>query len=191
VTFAGAVGPGHRVAVAAALVRHSPVLDVGAGSCLLEARVGAEYVAVDIAPQVLQPGRNRVVADLLHLPVRSGTFGTVTCISSLQYVVDVEGALEEVRRVTRRGGQLLLLVPNLAFVRNRLKLARGRIPWCSPADTWRGGTVRYFTLADLQPVLERSGWKIVGVHCSGRLRRMRRRFPSVLGADLLFDLERV
>ena len=51
--------------------------------------------------------------------------------------------------------------------------------------------MRYFTLADLQPVLERSGWKIVGVHCSGRLRRMRRRFPSVLGADLLFDLERV
>jgi len=51
--------------------------------------------------------------------------------------------------------------------------------------------VRYFTLADLRPMLELIGFRVVSVRCSGRLRRLRSLFPSALGADLLLDLERV
>jgi SAM-dependent methyltransferase len=139
---------------------------------------------------LLEPGRSRVVSEMGALPFRSESFGAVACVSVLQYVVDVKQALAEVHRLLRPGGQLVLLVPNLAYLRNTLKLIRGRLPWCSPADSWTGGTVRYFTLADFMPALEGAGFEVRDVLCSGGLRRLRSRAPALLGADLIFDAER-
>jgi SAM-dependent methyltransferase len=185
-----ALGPNHRVRVTAELIRAAPLLDVGAGPCLLERYVRGPYVATDLSASALQPGTDRAVSEMGALPFRSESFGAVACVSVLQYVVDVNKALREVHRVLRPGGQLVLLVPNLAYVRNTLQLIRGRLPWCSPLDSWTGGTVRYFTLADFMPALEGAGFEVHDVVCTGGLRKLRSRVPSVLGADLVFDAER-
>jgi len=187
---ASVVGPNHRVRVTAELIRSGPVLDVGAGSCLMEPYVRGPYIATDLSTDLLAPGTSRAVGAMGALPFRTESFGAVACISVLQYVVDVERALREVRRVLRPRGQLVLLVPNLAYVRNTLKLISGRLPWCSPTDSWTGGTVRYFTLADFMPALEGAGFEVRDVVCSGGLRGLRSHAPSLLGADLIFDAER-
>ena len=85
---------------------------------------------------------------------------------------------------------MIVLVPNLSYARNLAELAGGRFPWSSVDDDWRGGTLRYFTRRDLVPMLQRSGFSIRRVRCSGRLRRLRSWWPDLLGADLLFELER-
>lgn len=179
-----------RVRVAASLLRGHDVLDVGAGPGLLQPFVDGAYVAVDVFPSSLPPAGSRAASSAVALAVRSASFDAVACISALQYVLDVEGALSEFHRVLRPSGQLLLVVPNVAYAASRLKLARGRFPTSSPADTWREGTVRYFSTPDFVPIVEATGFTIRQLGCSGRFHRLRRIRPQLLGADLMFDLEK-
>jgi ubiquinone/menaquinone biosynthesis C-methylase UbiE len=185
------IGSDHRIVAVSELVRGERALDVGAGTCLLEGRVGGTYVAVDVEAGLLAPGADRVVALVDRLPFRDRSFDSVVCVSVLQYVLDVEGALLELRRLVPPGGQIVVLVPNLAYAKHRLTLLRGRLAWSSPLDSWRSGTLRYFTLKDLLPMLDRLQLRTRGVRCSGRWRRLRNLRPQVLGADLILDLERV
>jgi ubiquinone/menaquinone biosynthesis C-methylase UbiE len=165
------------------------VLDVGAGGCTLEPLVNAEYVGVDISTELLARGALRAVAVADRLPFADGSFDTVVCISVLQYVLDVEGSLLEFRRLVGVGGQIVILVPNVAYLLHRLNLLRGRMMWASKLDSWRSGTIRQFTLHDLAPLFARLDLRVRDARCSGRFRELRSRRPELLGADLLFDLE--
>lgn len=180
----------HRVAVVAELARPGRLLDVGAGTCILEPYRHGEYVATDLTADLLAPGDRRVLSNAIDLPFADESFDVVSCVSVLQYVLDVNAALHEFRRVVRPSGQVLVLVPNHAYVRNRLTVLRGRFPWSSQLDSWSEGTIRYFTLPDLLPALSDAGFALRDVWCSGRLWRARSRRPQLLGADLILDLER-
>jgi SAM-dependent methyltransferase len=48
------------------------------------------------------------VCDLRHLPHRDGAFDVAWCVSVLEHVADPEAALEELLRVVRPGGTILL-----------------------------------------------------------------------------------
>ncbi len=188
--IAGRLPHDHRAVAAAEALGDGPTIDVGAGSCFLALDAVQPYVAVDVTADVLGEAERRVVADVTALPFRSSSAGTTTCISVLQYVLDVEAAVAELHRVTRPGGTAIVLVPNIAFAGSVMMLARGRFPWSSPLDSWRGGTIRYFTKHDLLPMMQRHGFAVRAVRCSGRARRLRSRWASVLGSDLLIELER-
>ncbi len=179
----------HRLVAVAECLGPAPVVDLGAGPCLLEPEAGPGYVATDVRAELLAAGPRRLVADVVSLPFRDGVAGTVTCVSVLQYVLDVESAVAEIHRVLRPDGRAVIVVPNLAYARKVLTLLRGRLPWTSPLDDWHGGTVRYFTRHDLEPMLTRVGFRVVDVQCTGRFRRLRSRWPSRLGAEILFVLE--
>lgn len=179
----------HRVRAVGDCVRGERVLDVGAGRCLLEPFVRGIYIGIDATAEILGPAPLRAVALAGALPFAESSFDSVVCVSVMQYVLDVEGTLLEFERLLRPGGQIVLLVPNQAYLKHRLNLLRGRLAWASPLDTWRSGTIRQFTLRDLAPMLQRIHLDIRDVRCSGRFRRLRSRRPQLLGADLLFDLE--
>ena len=99
-------------------------------------------------------------------------------------------AVEGLHRVARHGRQALTQVPNLACPRNRLILARGRLPLASKADDWIGGPLRQLTWSDLRPLLVKTGLKIAHLAFSGRLRELRSNWWQYLGADLLIGLRR-
>jgi malonyl-CoA O-methyltransferase len=102
------------------LVRLEPrrVLDLGSGTgqCvdgLLSRYRKAEVVALDIALPMLQQARRRgrwlrrprcICADAERLPFADGSFELVFSNLMLQWVVDLEAAFREVRRVLRPGG---------------------------------------------------------------------------------------
>jgi len=181
--------PTHRLPSTARLVREGPVLDIGAaGAALRDLLDVSGYVGLD--PVAAPSGTVMVAGRSEQLPFGDGTFGAVTCISVLQYVLDVETAVSEMHRVLRPGGQALLQVPNMAYARNVLKLATGRFPWSSVKDSWAEGTIRYFTWHDLHPLLLRTGFAVRLLTCTGRLSGIRSRWPAHLGPDLLIDLER-
>jgi SAM-dependent methyltransferase len=185
-----AVGHDHRAFAVSEAIGAGPLIDVGAGACLLEPFTTDGYLPVDIATHVLEPGPNRTVAEVTALPFADGTAGTTTCVSVLQYVLDVRAALMELRRVTRPGGIVIVLVPNIGYLANVLHLLGGRFPRSSKLDDWSSGTIRYFTRADLADLCTDVGLPVRRVRCSGRLRGLRSRAPGLLGADLLFELER-
>jgi demethylmenaquinone methyltransferase / 2-methoxy-6-polyprenyl-1,4-benzoquinol methylase len=109
-------GPGDRV------------LDLAAGtgtSSVALAASGANVVACDFSLGMLRSGQARLVktdpfqaktrgrvafaaGDALRLPFRDGAFDAVTISFGLRNVHGTREALEEMRRVTRRGGRLVV-----------------------------------------------------------------------------------
>jgi demethylmenaquinone methyltransferase/2-methoxy-6-polyprenyl-1,4-benzoquinol methylase len=94
------------------------VLDLAAGtgasSVSLQER-GAAVVACDFSEGMLTVGRRRhpavrfVAGDALRLPFRDAAFSAVTISFGLRNVVDVDGALRELARVTSPGGRIAVL----------------------------------------------------------------------------------
>jgi len=95
------------------------LLDVGCGSGVLlrtAADRGLEVSGLDAAAPMLDAARDRVpkadlrVGDLQFLPYADDAFDVVTAFNSFWFAADPIEALREARRVTRPGGQVLLLV---------------------------------------------------------------------------------
>ena len=93
------------------------VLDVGAGTGVSTeelGRSGAFAVGADLSIGMLQAGRHArpyvplLAGDALRLPFADGTFDAVTISFALRNVVDTDGALRELARVTRPGGRLVV-----------------------------------------------------------------------------------
>jgi demethylmenaquinone methyltransferase/2-methoxy-6-polyprenyl-1,4-benzoquinol methylase len=94
------------------------VLDLAAGtgaSSLPIAALGVRAVACDFSLGMLSVGRTRhpglefVAGDALHLPFADGAFDAVTISFGLRNVANVDVALQELARVTRPGGTLVVL----------------------------------------------------------------------------------
>ncbi len=95
------------------------VLDLAAGtgvSTVELRRSGAAAIACDFSLGMLKAGRARkgrrsvpfVAGDALHLPFADAAFDAVTISFGLRNIVDVSRALEELARVTRPGGRLVV-----------------------------------------------------------------------------------
>jgi SAM-dependent methyltransferase len=98
---------------AASLADGARVLDVGAGSCPYRSFFSRQqYVAHD------QPGVPydtdgvvRVRSDLTAIPLPEGSFDAILCTEVLEHVEEPLRALDELSRLLRPGGRLLLTVP--------------------------------------------------------------------------------
>lgn len=110
---------GWRRAVVQALApqRGERVLDLAAGtatSTIALAATGATVIGCDFSLGMLQVGRRRgnapdlVAGDALLLPFRDASFDAVSISFGLRNTADIDAALEEMRRVTRPGGRLVV-----------------------------------------------------------------------------------
>lgn len=95
------------------------VLDLGCGAgtfCRFAADAGATVTGIDAAPGLVEIARGRVpegrfdVGDIQSLPYSDGGFDRVTAFNSLQFVPDPSATLAEVRRVTKPGARIYILV---------------------------------------------------------------------------------
>lgn len=115
--YQGITGPDARELVVEAIAEVSParVLEVGCGWGELAARIredlGAEVVAVDLSPRMVELARERGVdariGDVQSLPFEDGEFGCVTANWMLYHVPDLDRGLGELARVLRPGGRLV------------------------------------------------------------------------------------
>ena len=107
---------------AAQLLAGGRVLDAACGSgwgTALLARSAAEATGVDFAPPLLAEARRDHAGvarfeegDLRDLPFGDGEFDHVVCFEAIAHVADPEQVLDELRRVLRPGGLLLISAPN-------------------------------------------------------------------------------
>ena len=80
---------------------------------------------------------------MYHLPFNDQTFETIICSEVLEHVSDVESALNEIDRLLKPGGKLLISVPSFL---------PEKICWLLSKDYQEmpGGHVRIFKLNDNQ-----------------------------------------
>lgn len=92
------------------------ILDAGCGrghlaEAIARAEPGAAVVGVDLAPPPDQAPANLsfVQGWLGNLPFPDKSFDTVLCTHTLEHILDMEGALADLRRIARR--RLIIVVP--------------------------------------------------------------------------------
>jgi SAM-dependent methyltransferase len=119
-----------RTPLVAAVAEAGPsrVLEVGCGwgelAEWLARDTGAEVVAVDLSPRMVELARSRGVdarvADVQALPFDDETFDVAVAAWMLYHVADLDRGLRELARVLRPGGRLVA-VTNSVFHLNELR----------------------------------------------------------------------
>ena len=119
-------GEPHEVALAAvAEVAPRRVLEVGCGwgefAARMASELGAEVVAVDLSPRMVELARERGVdarvGDVQALSFRDGGFDCAVANWMLYHVPDVDRALAELARVLRSEGRLVAATVSVDHLR--------------------------------------------------------------------------
>jgi ubiquinone/menaquinone biosynthesis C-methylase UbiE len=129
-------------------------LDVGCGSGDRTIRT-SKYFQIDLNKtygldsnkiQIIECKKNfnAEIVDLeaANLPYEDNTFDFVICNQVLEHLKNYKKVVLEIIRVTKRNGHIILGVPNLAHLINRIYLLCGLQPMCIVIDS---GHVRGFT----------------------------------------------
>jgi demethylmenaquinone methyltransferase/2-methoxy-6-polyprenyl-1,4-benzoquinol methylase len=108
-----------RRATVRAVVGHGDrVLDAACGTgdlAIIAAKAGATVTGLDFSKRMLERARRKapelewVLGDLLALPFPDASFDAATVGFGVRNVVDLPGAIVELRRVLRPGGRLAIL----------------------------------------------------------------------------------
>jgi len=162
--------------------RPAVILDVGCGdgSALAAAKEhnpAHRFAGIDWSADALRQARAHGLTVLRgsvdpRLPVADGAADVVIMSELIEHLVDPDGAVAEVRRVLRPGGDLLLSTPNLAAWYNRGLLAAGIQPVFSEVSLTGvfgrpghivAGHLRLFTRRALTEFLTASGFRCLTV----------------------------
>ncbi|MET7696601.1 methyltransferase domain-containing protein [Streptomyces sp. NPDC005485] len=157
------------------------VLDIGCGDGTAAATAapllaGHRLVGVDWSQDALRRAHARlpyaVRGELTDggLPFAAGAADAVLFSEVIEHLVDPDAALDEIRRVLRPGGHLMLSTPNLAAWYNRALLLAGVQPVFSEVSLraihGRPGTevvghLRLYTARALREFVAASGFEVV------------------------------
>ncbi|GGQ62944.1 class I SAM-dependent methyltransferase [Streptomyces pilosus] len=157
------------------------VLDIGCGDGTAAATAapylrGHRLVGVDWSQDALARARTRLTHAVRGelsgggLPFAAESADAVLFSEVIEHLVDPDAALDELRRVLRPGGHLMLSTPNLAAWYNRLLLLAGVQPVFSEVSL-RGihgrpgsevvGHLRLYTARALREFVAASGFTVV------------------------------
>jgi 2-polyprenyl-3-methyl-5-hydroxy-6-metoxy-1,4-benzoquinol methylase len=102
------------------------LLDVPAGEGALAARLmraGFEVRCCDLYPQIFRlPGVEIKGGDLsATLPYADASFDFITCVEGLEHIENPQQAVREFARLLGAGGQLIVTIPNILNIEERIK----------------------------------------------------------------------
>ncbi len=117
-------------------VRSLKVLDVGCGDgefSVMILNMGHEVHGIDSKPDLVACARRKgikaKVADVRKgLPYEDENFDLVYAAEILEHIYDTEFFLKEVYRVLKKDGAVILTVPNIACLPNRIRMIFWSIP---------------------------------------------------------------
>jgi ubiquinone/menaquinone biosynthesis C-methylase UbiE len=108
------------------LIKPNPgdlILDAGCGTGVFTLdllHVGCHIIGIDLSMPMLARAKQKargypfriVRADLLSLPFSENSFDKVISVTALEFIEDGRGAIDELFRVTKRGGSLVVATLN-------------------------------------------------------------------------------
>lgn len=167
------VDPGSRVALALKLLDSGDrFLDIGCGAGTLCHAVKDRFkdiYGVDISENALDIAKkyctntSKVNLNVERLPFEDGYFDAVACLDVIEHLFDPVCLLEEIGRVLKNDGVLVISAPNIRYWRHLSSLViKGRFPkTSSDSRHYDGGHLHYFTFKDLDEMLKYHGFSTV------------------------------
>lgn len=179
----------HEVAyrwIASRLSSARVLVDAGAGEGYGAAMLGSpgpvvalEYDAVACAHMARTYPRVAVVqANLVSLPLRTGSVDALACLQVVEHLWDLRGFLRECRRALRRGGELVVTTPQ------RITFSPGLARGHKPRNPFH---VEEFDGEQLHALLVDAGFDIVemrGIHHGPRLTAWEAEHGSLVEAQV-------
>lgn len=159
------VDPGSRVDIALKLLeRGDRFLDIGCGKGTLCRLVKGSYTdiyGVDISQNALNIAKTyniktkKINLNEEKLPFEDGYFDSIACLDIIEHIFDPIGLVNEIERVLRSGGTLVISAPNIRYWRHLfILIIKGRFPSTSDeTEHYDGGHLHYFTYKDLEQIL--------------------------------------
>lgn len=184
------------------------LLEIGCGSGQLAMALGPHFdevtgvdlsrVRIERATAVLQeryPELARKVRFVVGdgdkpLPFPDKSFDVVVACAIIEHVVDIFGLMDEIARVCKPGGCVVLTVPNICYVRHVWDQLLGRVPLTgSPkreiaywrVHGWDGGHFHYFSKATTRDFLRHVGFEPEAWTGDGKFSRLRRWYINFVG----------
>ena len=176
------------------------VLDIGCGEDLTLMPLRSKYrevYGIDISKPRIErmkeqfghdPGIHLSVGDVNErLSFEDASFDAIIAIAILEHIFDPYHIMKECYRLLKRGGCLIVYVPNVAVLGNRIRLLMGRFPATSNEAGWDGGHLHYFTRTSLKKLFQDEGFKVARI-TSGGILGVRGRPWSILSPLLDGDI---
>lgn len=124
-------------------------------------------------------------------PLESNSVDQIVSADTIEHIPDIYRAIQELHRVLRPGGVLVVNTPNIAFVKKRVLLMFGRFPSTSQPNEglgsdilFDGGHLHYFTFRSLRMLLEKFGFRMVRKIGYGNYGAVHNLCPSLLSGGV-------
>ena len=186
--------------------RGQRVLEVGCGDGDVLRALTTRFeqvVGVELSPNRVANSRHRL-EDRENVAVHEGDveaglpfpkehFDCVVWADVIEHVVDVWAAMREIVRVLEPGGRLVTVTPNIAGIRKRVTLLRGRFPSTSgrsegidvrEGELFDGGHLHYFTFSSIEALYRAEGLEPTGRLGFGRFGRAHHARPNLLSGSV-------
>lgn len=161
-----------------------PLLDVPAGEGALAARLiarGFEVSCCDLYPEIFHLEGVEIRRGDLNgeLPFDDRSFDYITCLEGLEHIENPQQAIREFARLLTPGGQVVVSVPNILNIEERLKwLIYGYTSHFKPITRAQSARLRAeydnreeiaahvnpIGYSELRYILEKNGFQITSVH---------------------------
>ncbi len=157
-------------------LKGSNLLDVGCGDGMMCAPFVNKYDVhgIDISPHAIEQAKAKGIkarvidADCLRLPYDSASFDNIMCLDVLEHIMDPLGFTMEIKRVLKPDGSLIVCVPNILNVFNRIHFLAGEfvdiMDVAHKNQELFSEHIRLFSKAKLERLLAESGFTTITKH---------------------------
>lgn len=151
--------------------KNEKVLDLASGNSIVGSywrnEFGADVVAFDVSERALEDAKKRGVKTVLgsveeKLPFKTGTFDTVFWGDNIEHVFAPYEILQEIHRVLKKGGRVILSTPNQSYWRYRLYMfLHGELPKTEGDENhpWEWEHIRFFSPAILRSLFHKTHFR--------------------------------
>jgi ubiquinone/menaquinone biosynthesis C-methylase UbiE len=172
-------------------------IDLGCGEGDLVNRLESQFknlIGTDIAKNRLSIANSKYKSAKVNfefvdldtkLPYKTNSIDVVSCLGVIEYTFDPYFVMKEIRRILKPGGILILEVPNLGYLPERIKLFFGFLPSWPDAPGWQGGRLHNFTHRSMYKLGSDTNFKTISLTGSGFLQYIRSKYSSLLCGDCI------
>lgn len=144
------------------------LLDVGCFDGTFASQFGPEWQVFGLEGnvQACQEANKKGVKAVLHdleksFPFDNETFDCVIAAEVIEHVYDTDFFLQEIRRVIRKEGVLVMSIPNIACLTNRLSMIFGRYPRYAEYQAGGAGHIRVYTASVIKEQIQNHGFEVI------------------------------